>query len=74
MKSTGFWVKRYLMVFGGVTILLVAAGLLKGRVFEDVVAEAMFWSLLASTIFIASRYAKARRGVPCAICKDTVEE
>jgi uncharacterized membrane protein len=74
MKSNGFWVKRWLTVFGGVSLLLIAAGLLKDRSIEHVVPDAMFWSLFASTLFIGVRYSRARRGVPCALCRDTVEE
>ena len=74
MKSNGFWIKRWLTVFGGVTLLLIGVGLLKDRSFEQVLPDAMFWSLLASTLFIGVRYSRARRGVPCALCRDTIEE
>ena len=74
MKSNAFWIKRYLTVFGGIVLLLLVAGLLKGKAFADVVPEAMFWSLLASTLFIGSRYSKAKRGIACAMCRDTVED
>ncbi len=74
MKSNAFWIKRWLTVFGGVTLLLIVAGLIKDRPLEQVAPDAIFWSLLASTLFIGVRYSKARRGIACALCRDTVEE
>jgi uncharacterized membrane protein len=74
MKSNGFWVKRWLKVFGGMVLLLIAVGLLKDRSFDAVLPEALFWSLFASTLLIGTRYSRARRGIACAMCRDTVEE
>lgn len=74
MKSNAFWIKRWLTVFAGVTVLLIAAGLLKERSWDAVWPEATFWALVASTLLIGTRYSRARRGIACAICRDTVEQ
>lgn len=74
MKSKAFWVKRTLMVFGAVWIMLIASGMFKGGEFEAVVPEACFWALVSTAVFIATRYYYASRGVACAMCRDTVEK
>ena len=74
MKSKAFWIKRGLKVFGAVWIVLIASGMFKGGEFEAVVPEAAFWSLAATAVFVATRYYYASRGVPCAMCKDTVAD
>lgn len=74
MKSKQFWVKRYLWVTGIVFMILMAAALLRGRDIDTALSESFIWALIASTIFTGSRYYRARKGIPCALCKDTVEE
>lgn len=74
MKSTAFWVRRYFVVAGGVFILLVAVGLLKGRDPERVALESLFWAVVTAAVFTAVRYRKARKGEACALCRDTVED
>ena len=74
MKSTGFWVRRYLVVAGAAFVLLVAVGLLKGREFDRVLIESLVWGLVTAAVFTAVRYRKARKGEACALCRDTVED
>ena len=74
MKSTGFWVKRFLWMTGMSTMLLLGVELLKGHALEDSLSFAFLWGLIASTLFTGSRYYNARKGVACALCKDTVED
>ena len=72
MKSTGFWVRRYIVVAGGAFILLVAVGLLKGRELERAIPESLFWAVVTAGVFTAVRYRKARKGEACSLCRDTV--
>ena len=74
MKSNRFWVIRWLTVFTGMMLLLVGVGLAKGQAPGSVCADAAFWALLSSTLLIGTRYARARRGIACALCRDTVEK
>ena len=74
MKSTGFWVRRYIVVAGGVFVILVAAGLLKGRDLDRAVPESLFWAVVTAAVFTAFRYRSARKGEACALCRDTVED
>lgn len=74
MKSKHFWVKRYLWVTGIVFMVLMAAALLRGRGVDTALPESFIWALIASAIFTGSRYYRARKGIPCALCKDTVDD
>lgn len=74
MKSTGFWVRRYFVVAGGAFVLLVAAGMLKGRDLQRVAPESLFWAVVTAAVFTAARYRSARKGEACALCRDTVED
>ena len=74
MKSTRFWIFRYLTIVGGLFALLAGLYLLRGMALADAAGEALVWSLLAGTLLTASRYHKARRGIACALCRDTVQD
>ncbi|MDB5919367.1 MAG: hypothetical protein JWR40_3601 [Massilia sp.] len=73
MKSTQFWVRRFLWVTGIVTMILIAAALLRGRSLDTALSESFTWALVAAAIFTGSRYYQARKGIACALCKDTVD-
>jgi hypothetical protein len=74
MKSKQFWIKRYLSVSGIAFIMLMAAALLRGRAVEEALSASFVWALLSSAIHTGWRYYQARKGVACALCKDTVED
>jgi len=73
MKSKRFWIGRFATLAGGAFVILVAVGLLKGRLLEDVLPGALGWALLSAAIFTVARYRSARRGQACALCGDTVD-
>lgn len=74
MKSTGFWIRRFMVVAGAVFVILAAVGLLKGHMLAEAWLEALGWALASATVFVAARYRSARRGEACALCRDTVED
>lgn len=74
MKSKEFWVRRFLWVSGIVFMILMAASLLRGRAMETALSESFVWALVSAAIFTGWRYYQARKGVACALCKDTVED
>ncbi len=74
MKSTQFWVRRFLMVWGASALFLLAVYAIRGYAWDHMIREAAAWSLMATSIFIAGRYYNASKGKPCAMCRDTVEE
>ena len=71
MKTKQFWVRRFLWVTGIVFMLLMAASLLRGREVERALTESFTWALVASAVFTGRRYHLARKGVACALCRDT---
>ncbi|MDL2354735.1 MAG: hypothetical protein QFF03_05725 [Pseudomonadota bacterium] len=74
MKSNEFWVKRYLWVCGMVFMILMAAALLRGRTLDAALTDSFIWALISASVFTGYRYYQARKGVACALCKDTVED
>ena len=74
MKSTEFWVKRYLWVTGMVFMVLMTVDLLKGGTLEEGLSSAFGWALVTAAVFTGTRYHHARKGIACAMCRDTVEE
>jgi hypothetical protein len=74
MKSTAFWVRRFLMVWGASALFLLAVYVVRGMAIDLAIRDAAAWSLFASAIFIAGRYYNASKGKACALCRDTVEE
>ena len=71
MKPLSFWVRRFLVIAGLVTLIIVCSKLLRGFALEQVLAESFLWGLVSATILIATRYYYARKGVACAMCRDT---
>jgi hypothetical protein len=73
MKPIAFWIRRFLLVAGAMTLIIVASKLLRGFALEQVLSESFLWGLTASAIFTGYRYYKASKGVACAMCRDTLE-
>lgn len=74
MKSTEFWVKRFLWMTGIVFMILMAAALFRDRAMDTALTESFIWALVSSAVFTGWRYSQARKGVACAMCRDTVED
>jgi hypothetical protein len=73
MKPLAFWVRRFLVVAGLATFIILGSKLLRGAALDDVLSESFLWGLAAAAIFTATRYYNAKRGVACAMCRDTPE-
>ena len=73
MKPLAFWVRRFLMVAGFATLLILGSKLMRGFALDDVLTESFLWGLAAAAIFTGTRYYNAKRGVACAMCRDTPE-
>ncbi len=74
MKSTRFWIGRFCLVVALAFVILMAASLLRGRPVQTALTDSITWAMIAAAIFTGSRYYQARKGVACALCKDTVED
>ncbi len=68
-----FWIKRFVTVFLGAFVILLAIGLLKDRALSIAVRESALWAGIAATIFIVTRIYRSRRGEHCELCRDTPE-
>lgn len=71
MKSKQFWVRRFLWMTGIVFMILMASSLLRGRTVDRALTESFTWALVSAAVFTGWRYYLARKGVACALCKDT---
>ncbi|OGT55861.1 MAG: hypothetical protein A3E01_14855 [Gammaproteobacteria bacterium RIFCSPHIGHO2_12_FULL_63_22] len=68
-----FWIRRFLLVAGIGFLVITGAQLLRGRSIGYAIAQGVFWSVVAATIFTVSRFFQSRRGQHCAICNDIPE-
>ena len=73
MKPLAFWARRFLIVAVLATIIILGAKLTRGFALDEVLTESFLWGLLSATVFTGTRYYNARRGVACAMCRDTPE-
>lgn len=71
--GSAFWVRRFLLVFGIAFAAIAAAHLLRGHELVYSLKESVLWAMISTNIFITSRIYQSRRGVHCALCKDTPE-
>ena len=74
MKSTSFWIVRFLMVFGALWALLALVYWIGDMPAGAALREAALWAWIASSIFIASRYYQASKGGTCRLYRDTVND
>ena len=58
-------------VFLGVFAVLLVIGLLKGRALAAAALQSALWAGITTTIFIATRIYRSRRGQHCELCRDT---
>lgn len=68
-----FWLKRTLIVFVAVFVILFVVELLKGHGAENALEFALLWGVISSATFTATRLYYSRKGVICAFCDDTPE-
>ncbi len=68
-----FWIKRFFLVMSGAFVVISAAQWLKGHGLEYALTQGAIWGAISASIFVSARIYQSRRGVHCAICKDTPE-
>lgn len=68
--GAGFWISRYVLASGILFIILVIVEFSKGTTSQADILSALAWSLVASAIFIGSKYWRYRKAVQCASCSD----
>ena len=70
MPSITHWIGQYLIAVVSMFALLLAIDvLMRGEAFERAWPSALAWSVMASAIFIGTRYRNMRRGIDCGVCE-----
>ncbi|WP_300757225.1 hypothetical protein [Janthinobacterium sp.] len=64
--GAGYWISRYLLASGILFIILAVVEYSKGTTTQTDILSALAWSLVASAIFIGSKYWRYRKAVACA--------
>ena len=68
MRQLIYWSGQYLLAASSMFLLLEAVDMLRGEAFGAAWRESLAWAVLASAIFIGSRYYQAKKGAACAVC------
>lgn len=68
--GAGFWISRYLLASSILFIILAVVEYSKGEPSKESILSALAWSLVASAMFIGSKYWRYRKAVACATCSD----
>ncbi len=71
--SLGFWVRRFFLVLVSSFAIIAGVHLLRGRSLIHAATEAAIWATISALVFVVARSMQARRGVHCAVCRDTPE-
>lgn len=71
--SVWFWVRRFFLVLVGAFAIIATVHLLRGRSLAHAATEAAIWATISALVFVGARSMQARRGVHCAVCRDTPE-
>lgn len=66
--GAGFWITRYLLASGILFIILALVEVSKGATSRNDILSALAWALVASAIFIGSKYWRARKQLACTVC------
>ena len=66
-----FWIRRFLLVFGFVFIVLACVHLLRGYELLYTMKESLLWGIIIANIFVASRTHNSGQGRHRALCNDT---
>jgi heme/copper-type cytochrome/quinol oxidase subunit 3 len=66
--GAGFWISRYLLASSILFIILAVVEYSKGSANQASLLSALAWSLVASAIFVGSKYWRYRKAVACETC------
>ena len=74
MPTLSHWIIQYLIaalsMFG---LLLVIDLLMRGETLARAWPSALIWAVVASALFVGTRYRNMKRGIACAVC-DTLDK
>lgn len=66
--GAGFWISRYLLASSILFIILTVVDYSKGNTNLTTLLGALAWSLVASAIFIGSKYWRHKKAIACSTC------
>jgi 4-hydroxybenzoate polyprenyltransferase len=72
MPRLSHWIGQYLFAVASMFALLLVVDLLRGESLERAWPSALAWALVASALFIGTRYRNVKRGIACGVC-DTLD-
>lgn len=69
MPTLSHWITQYLIaVLSMFGLLLVIDLLLRGETWARAWPSALAWAVVASALFIGTRYRNMKRGIACGVC------
>ena len=70
MPKLSHWIAQYaIAVLSMFVLLLVLDLLIHGETFARAWPSSLIWAVLASALFIGSRYRNMKRGIACSVCE-----
>lgn len=66
-----FWIRRFILIFCLVFIVLACVHLLRGHELLFAMKESLLWGIITANVFVASRIYNAGSGRYCDLCNDT---
>jgi Gpi18-like mannosyltransferase len=70
MPAINYWIGQFLLASTTMFAILVGVDMVKGTSFDDAWPSSLAWALVASAIFIGSRYQRARKAIGSANNED----
>lgn len=69
MPKLSHWIAQYLIAVSSMfALLLVVDLLMRGETLARAWPSALIWAVLASALFIGTRYRNMKRGIECVVC------
>lgn len=74
MPKLSHWIVQYLLAVGSMFALLLVVDLfMRGETLARAWPSSLLWAVVASALFIGTRYRNMKRGIACAVC-DTLDK
>ena len=70
MPKLSHWIAQYaIAVVSMFVLLLVVDLLLRGETFARAWPSSLTWAVVASALFVGTRYRNMKRGIACSVCE-----
>jgi len=74
MPNLSHWIIQYLIAVLSMSgLLLVIDLVMRGETFARAWPSALVWAVVASALFVGTRYRNMKRGIACGVC-DTLDK